>query len=351
MKVLFFLLYLIFFNGQNAYASPAGNEPDTDIFSLTEEMLLAHSEKNETLQQDFRDRLSLLDINDDGFVSDTEIKGMIQGLDAIPNMTEKEKKEITAATEKIFNESDTDHDHLLNKTEMEAFTKKFSVIMIKLEFKKKDINGDGVIDLKDIPPVEDSMKKLDEAIKKLDDFSNKMKSMSGEEMAQNFIKNTGAAIAKEDFYRMDKDNNGCVSANEYADYQLKQQQKMMAEEKEEDQTYLLTREDFQSLYAETKKSKPECLTLDEYVAQQSSFLDRGKDKTPEQRNAEFDLMDKNKDGKLTAEEFAAYKMKTASDNDTTKEEFVEMFNLSPEAEKNGYLTKEEFARDGYLFDF
>ena len=50
----------------------------------------------------------------------------------------------------------------------------------------------------------------------------------------------------------------------------------MAEEKEEDQTYLLTREDFQSPYAEAKKSKPDCLTRDEYIALQSSFLDIGK---------------------------------------------------------------------------
>ncbi len=276
MKVLFFLLYLIFFNGQNAYASPAGNEPDTDIFSLTEEMLRARLETNRDFQENLRDRLSLLDINSDGYISDTEIKEMIKGLEALSYLTEKEKKETAGEAEKMFNESDIDHDHLLNKTETEAFAKKFSGMIIKLEFKKKDINGDGVIDFKDMPPLEDSMKKLDEAMKKLDDLSNRMKSMNSDEMAQNFIKNTGAAIAGEDFYRMDKNNDGCVAADEYVDYELKQQQMMLAEEKEEDTTYRMTREDFQQLYAEAKKSKPDCLTRDEYIALQSSFLDIGK---------------------------------------------------------------------------
>ena len=272
-KLLFFSLILL--SGPNAYADPAEDDPDmNDVFRLTEEMLLEKAETDGKLQQDVRDRLELLDINDDGFVSDTEIKEMIKGMDVLSNMSEAEKKEIAAATEKMFNEADADHDRLLNKTETDAFAEKFTVVMVRLDFKKRDVNGDGVIDLNDLPSPEESEKKLDEAMKKLDDLTKKMQAMKPEEMAVNFMKNTGGAIAREDFYRMDKDKNGCVSENEYVDYQLLQQQRMSAEEKEEgDDSYAMTREEFRSLYQTMNKGKPDCLTMNEYVTEQSSFID------------------------------------------------------------------------------
>ena len=363
MKRIFFLLSLVFFNAQNVYADPAENGPAADSddsdFALTEAMMLAQTEKDANFQADLLDRLSLLDINDDGFVSDTEIKEMIKGMNTLSNMTETEKKEIAAATEKMFKESDADHDKLLNKTEMETFTKKISVIMIKLEFKKRDINGDGVIDFKDVPPLEESMKKLDEAVKKLDDLSKRMESMSPETMAQNFIKNTGNAIAQEDFYRMDKDRNGCVSANEYVEYELKQQQRTAAENKGEDASFLMTREDLQSLYKMMKKSKPDCITMDEYITQQSSFLDAGLMQTPEQNGESFDLMDKNKDGKLTADEYAAYKMAENAESGLTKEDYIDIFNIASKMEwdisetgqKKTYLEKDAYDRHAEFLDF
>ena len=271
-KLLF--LSLIFLSGRNVYAASVENDRDmNDVFRLTEEMLLKQAETDKALQQNIRDRLDLLDINNDGFVSDTEIKEMIKGMDVLSRFSEAEKKEMATATEKMFNEADANHDHLLNKTEMEAFSKKFAVVMVRLDFKKRDANGDGVIDLKDLPSAEESQKQLDEAMKKLNDLTKKMESMNPEEMARNFMKNTGSAIAQEDFYRMDKDHNGCVSENEYVDYQLLQQQRMSAEEKEECDSYAMTREDFQSLYQMTKKSKPDCLTKDEYVGEQMSSID------------------------------------------------------------------------------
>lgn len=271
-KVLF--LSLIFLCGQNACAEPVEDSPDmNDVFRLTEEMLLREAETSGKLQQDMRDRLDLLDINDDGFVSETEIKEMLKGMDTLSNLSETEKKEIAAATEKMFNEADTDHDHLLNKTEMEIFSKKFTVIMVKLDFKKRDVNGDGVIDLKDLPSAEESQKRLDDAMQRLNDLTKKMEEMKPEEMAQNFMKNTGSAIAREDFYRMDKDNNGCVTENEYVDYQFKQQQKMLAEERDPDNSYAMSREDYQSFYQMAEKSKPDCMTMNEYLKEQLSFID------------------------------------------------------------------------------
>ena len=269
-KLLF--LSLFFLNGQNAYAVSAEDGPDlNDVFRMTEEMLLKQAQTDMALQQNMRDRLDLLDINDDGFVSDTEIKEMIKGMDVLSRFSEAEKREISAATEKMFDETDADHDRLLNKTETDAFAGKFITVMIRLDFKKRDVNGDGAIDMKDIPSPEESMKQLDEAMKKLDDLTKKMEAMNPEEMARNFMKNTGNAIAKEDFYRMDRDKNGCVSENEYVDYQLLQRQKMPAEDG--DDPFAMTREDFRSFYRMTDKSKPDCMTIDEYVTEQLSFVD------------------------------------------------------------------------------
>ena len=273
IRTLLFLS-LIFLNGRNVCADPVEDNPDmNDIFRMTEEMLLKEAETDKGLQQDMRDRLDLLDVNDDGFVSDTEIREMIKGMDVLSRFSEAEKKEMADATEKMFNEADADHDHLLNKTEMEAFAKKFTTVMIKNVFKKRDVNGDGVFDLKDLPSAEESMKQLDEAMKKIDDLTKKMETMNPEEMAKNFMKNTGNAIAREDFYRMDQNRNGCVSENEYVDYQFKQQQRISAEENEEDASYAMTRDDFQSFYRMTNKSKPDCLTINEYVGEQMSYID------------------------------------------------------------------------------
>lgn len=367
MKKIFVLLSLIFLNGQNAYADPDENAPSADKegfrFGLTEEMMFAQTEKNDSFQKDLQDRISLIDINSDGVISETEIKEMIKGLDVFSGFSEKEKKEMAEMAERIFKESDADHDRLLNETETKTFAKNFNIAMMKMEFKKRDLNGDGIIDLKDIPPIEDSMKKLDDAMKRLDDLSKKLDEMDPDEMAQNFLKNTTTAISKEDFYRMDKDNNGCVTANEYADYELKQQQKMSAEEnkeeKEKNAPYRMTREDFLSLYAEAKKSKPDCMTMDEYIAQQESFLDVGQIKTTEQREKEFALMDANKDGRLTAEEFAAFKTAANPDSTVTEEDYIDIFNIAPKmewdisakGEKKDYLTKEDFDQHADFLDF
>ena len=361
MKKLFFLSFLFCLTFQNTAGAQENASTDGEAlrtkpegafeFKITEADFLAQAGKDDNLQEKLRDHLSLTDVNDDGVVSETEMNEMVKGLNLLHSLSENEKKETAAGIEKIFKESDADNDRLLNKREQETFAKKFNVLMIKLQFKQRDINGDGVIDLNDIPPVEDSMKKLDEALKRLDEFSKRMEAMSGEEMADNFLKNTVSAIAREDFYRMDKDGNGCVSANEYVDYELKKQERTRAEAKENAHVYQLTRKDYQSFYADAKKSKPDCMTIDEYVAQQMSFLDRSEEKTPEQRKAEFDLMDKNKDGKLTAEEYADYKIASDSGHPATKEDHIELFSISSEAEKKGYLTKDEFVQKGYLFDF
>lgn len=304
---------------------------------LTEADFVQHAEKS-----NLQERFELLDINADKSISVTEIQELIKGLDLMPDFEENAKQETSKQITQAYKKADTDQDNLLKDDEINLFVNDVNIIMAKQQFKKMDRNGDGVYNHNDVPPLEESLEKLKEATQKLQEASDNLNAMDKEDFAHNFIKGISGSVAKEDFYQMDKNQDGCVTVDEYADYRVLVQDRI-DEFDDTDTNIVLTRDNFVGLYTHEKKQNPNCLTMEEYIENQKAIFDDIENMEDFKNEEEFAIkiykdMDTNQDNKLTLEEYVNYNMIT---NEMTKDEHINMFN-SYEGASKGWLTKEEF---------
>ena len=203
-----------------------------------------------------------------------------------------------------------------------------------------------------MPNSEESMQQMEDAIQQMKDLSKRLDEMDAHEVAQNWIKNIGSAVADEDYYQMDKDQNGCVSREEYVDYQMRTDR----DEEEEDEK--LGALDYSRWYLDIKKENPDCLSKDEYIKDQSMSIEERLEKenthNPETEEAfaglVFDEMDSDLNGKLTATEYAEYNYQRdvnlyAPNEPVMKQENYYSMFLTIKAPDKGWMSKEEFVAD------
>lgn len=312
---------------------------------MTEDFFLEQAENDKRLQQDMLDRLELLDVNLDKAISATEMEEMVKGTEIVDRLTEDEKKETADKIKEYFKQADLDKDDMLRGDEINEFGKLMQVFMLKLQFKKMDRNGDGVYNLADVPPMEESMKMLEEAMQKMQETVEKVNAMDENELASNFMQSVTSSMAKEDYMQMDKNHDNCVTKDEYADYHMATQEiKQEEAETPENEKIILSREAYLSLYTREKKANPACLTMEEYVANQSKIFENMDEDDAEIGTLIFAEMDANQDGKVTQDEFVTYNMSTNSEERLKEDDFINMFKNTKGAEK-GWLTKDEYVAD------
>ena len=101
---------------------------------------------------------------------------------------------------------------------------------------------------------------LKEKMEKTKTTLDKFNSMSTEELSNKFINNISNNIAEENYFQMDKDKNGCVTEDEYAEYMV-----VFAKNTDNFTEDNLSKDDWRELYQDEKKAKENCLTKEEYV--------------------------------------------------------------------------------------
>ena len=101
---------------------------------------------------------------------------------------------------------------------------------------------------------------LNEKMEKTKIALDKFNSMSTEELSNKFINNISNNIAEENYFQMDKDKNGCVTEDEYAEYMV-----IFAKNTDNFTEDNLSKDDWRELYQDEKKAKENCLTKEEYV--------------------------------------------------------------------------------------
>lgn len=318
---------------------------------VTEDEMIAEALADPMLQESVIDKMSMYDVNSDGAISATEIEEMTKGLgehemEAFRSLDiHSGKDELVAMMQKAFNSADADGDKMLRGDEIADFGREWEMFILKQKFKSMDRNGDGVLNTDDVPPIEESMKKLEEATQKMQALAEKLEQIDPEEAARNMMIGFGTAAAKEDFIQMDKDKDGCVTKDEYADYHVAQQDEI--DEDGEGSSYKLSREDYLGLYTREDKKNPKCLTMDEYIANESksmqelSTMTEAKDADEaevkelsgirlESAKEYFKMADKNHDGCLSKEEYVAYNLE-----------------VQEEVESEYMISREDF---GHLYD-
>ena len=89
---------------------------------------------------------------------------------------------------------------------------------------------------------------------------NNFQKMSPDEIADKFLSGVSNNIAEENYFQMDKDKDGCVTEDEYAEYMV-----VFAKNTDNFTEDNLSKDDWRELYQDEKKAKENCLTKEEYV--------------------------------------------------------------------------------------
>lgn len=336
---------------------------------MTEEDLIRDALADGSLQENIMDRISMYDVNGDGAVSATEISELVAGVSeqdaAVFQSMEigTSKEDFIKMIKDAFAQADANGDQMLRGDEIKGFAQSWEVFILKQKFKQMDRNGDGVLTEEDMPTMEESMKKLEEATQKMQELAEKLEQIDPEEAAQNMFLSFGTAAAKEDFIQMDKDKDGCVTRDEYADYHVAQQE---AANDSEAGSYVLSREDYLGLFTREDKKNPKCLTMEEYVANEAKSIEdissnfmEDDESTPKALSGihlqlateDYTNMDKDQNNCVTQDEYVEYNMKVQEEmSDTQKgyviprKDFENMYN-SITKENPQCLTKDEYFAD------
>lgn len=202
----------------------------------------------------FSDTFGLSDVNSDGFISENEFLMIQRGVDYEYNLSEAEKATKKAKMREYFNQADKNGDKKLDKEEYEVFL-------------QKQIN-DGVKEhqerVKNImsKSPEENMAEMQKQMDGIKNSLEKLNNTSSEEMADNFIKSVSNNLADENYFQMDKDKDGCVTADEYAEYMV-----VFAKNTADggNLNIELSKDDWRELYNDEKKAKENCLTKEEYI--------------------------------------------------------------------------------------
>lgn len=200
----------------------------------------------------------LLDVNSDGVVSSNEYRMFIDGIDSDALLDDAQKQNKKSRLKTAFKTFDKDGKGSLNKAEFLALMQTEALLSA----------GERQAKLMDLAENPDKMEALTQnSLNKLNEAVDKLKNMSSDEMANNFLKGISSNIADENYFQMDKNKDGCVTESEYAAYMVEDSRRTAS-----DPLYTLNEDEARALYRDEKKAKPNCLTKDEYLRNYDEML-------------------------------------------------------------------------------
>lgn len=209
---------------------------------------LSEPDINEMLDNSF----DVSDVNSDGYISENEFGYLVNSVDIDLNLQENEKAQKKARLREYFKQFDKNGDSRLSKDEYMALLQKETEYEAQERIKKMQ-------EMANKSPQE-MINDLNEKMEKTKTALDKFNSMSTEELSNKFINNISNNIAEENYFQMDKDKNGCVTEDEYAEYMV-----VFAKNTDSSTEDNLSKDDWRELYQDEKKAKENCLTKEEYV--------------------------------------------------------------------------------------
>ena len=97
--------------------------------------------------------------------------------------------------------------------------------------------------------------------------AEKLKALPSNNVANKMLAAASDNLASENYFQMDKNKDGCVTADEYADYMV------VYAQNNNDDDYKISKADWKELYkTEEEKIKENCLTKAEYIRNFNNLL-------------------------------------------------------------------------------
>lgn len=252
MYKLVLLSFLIIFSAQ------AEETQDFDWQKTVQEKM-----SNPEIQDMLSSGFEINDVNSDGFISENEYGYLLKSIDIDFNLNNEQKAAKKSRMQEYFKQADKNGDSRLSKEEY------FEVLQKETEYEAKE-RVKQMQELANKSP-EEMMRDFNEKMEKAKVALEKFQDTSAEEMSDNIIGNISQGLAEENYFQMDKDKDGCVTADEYAEYMAVFSKNVA--ESNKDTMSDMPEADWREVYKDEKKAKENCLTKEEYIRNFNEMTD------------------------------------------------------------------------------
>ena len=245
------------------------NNTNSPTMMIEKSVIINEAQKQMRASADYQSSikaaLTFLDVNHDRYISDREFSQFIEGIVQSPDLSPTDKQIRRQKLEAIFNAADTSNQKKISQETLENIWPQIEQQILEDIFTQKDRNHNNYYDEQDWPTPEESLQQLQQSREQIQQLQAKLDSMDTKAMADAMLQNAILQQAEEDFYQMDKDKNNCIDKEEYATYQIAQDQAYVEAEEDFDDGFSLTKEDYEEIYDIITKANPSCLSHDEYI--------------------------------------------------------------------------------------
>lgn len=200
------------------------------------------------------------DVNNDGYISENEFAIILKGVDTEPLISDADKAAKKARWQQKFKQEDKNSDHRLDKTEYAYFMYHEVEYETLAMFEKAKVMA--------TKSPEEMTQELNQKLEKVKIEAEKLKALPADDIADKMLAAASDNLASENYFQMDKNKDGCVTEDEYADYMV-----IYTQSAGDSDSYQITKADWKRIYKTAEeKIKENCLTKAEYIRNFNNLL-------------------------------------------------------------------------------
>lgn len=200
------------------------------------------------------------DVNNDGYISENEFTIILKGVDAEPLISDADKAAKKARWQQKFKQEDKNSDHKLDKSEYAYF------MYHEVEHETLNLFEKAKVMANKSP--EEITQEFNETLGKARTEVEKLKALPSNNVADKLLSAATDNLASENYFQMDKNKDGCVTEDEYADYMF-----VYTQSAGDSDSYQITKADWKRIYKTAEeKIKENCLTKAEYIRNFNNLL-------------------------------------------------------------------------------
>lgn len=196
------------------------------------------------------------DVNKDGFISENEFALMLKSISTEQLTSAADKAAKKARWLQRFKQEDKNSDHSLDKSEYAYF--------MYHEVEHETLN----LFEKTKVMANKSPEEITQELAKARIEAEKLKALPSNNVANKMLAAASDNLANQNYFQMDKNKDGCVTEDEYADYMF-----VYTQNAGDSDSYQITKADWKRIYKTAEeKIKENCLTKAEYIRNFNKFL-------------------------------------------------------------------------------
>ena len=216
--------------------------------------------KNQALQKThdkIQDPFTLLDVDSNGKLSRRECSGTDEAYKYIPFFTDAEKDDLKQKINDAFDRFDQDKDEYLNQEEAQNYIAHIEQLALEMQMTKMDANGDGKITEDEMMSLVQSMPDIEESMAKLKEVTENLQKTNDDpqEHTNEMISDIDSTEIQEQVSGIDKDKDNKITAEEYINYMINHP---------DNQKLKFTTEDYQGIFNLIDSQKRGYITEQEY---------------------------------------------------------------------------------------